>query len=285
MRKVVFLAVLVAALPALSAMAASSADEHMANWIGNQLKQSGKLHNYKINVEFHDGTAYLEGTVTSVEQRTIAVRLAEHVKGVKQVQYKLVIPGQEDEKPSNSNGDGRYQLTAALDSAAQADAQKDSHVVHAYQQPMEPMMERQPMMQSNMGNGMWMQRSNMPRPAGPMGGVCQAAGACPCNGGTPAMGSGMGGDMGGAPMGFVPQGSGRGPSYDNANMPAYAWPSYASYPNYAALTYPKQYSPTAWPYIGPFYPYPQVPLAWRKVSLEWDDGWWFLDFSSHNSNH
>jgi hypothetical protein len=86
-------------------------------------------------------------------------------------------------------------------------------------------------------------------------------------------------------MGFVPQGSGRGPSYDNASMPGYAWPSYSAYPNYAALSYPQQYSPTAWPYIGPFYPYPQVPLAWRKVSLEWDDGWWFLDFSAHNSSH
>ena len=56
------------------------------------------------------------------------------------------------------------------------------------------------------------------------------------------------------------------------------WPSYAAYPNYAAVTYPKQYSPTAWPYIGPFYPYPQVPLGWRKVNLQWDDGWWWLDF-------
>ena len=66
--------------------------------------------------------------------------------------------------------------------------------------------------------------------------------------------------------------------YDQPQLPAYAWPTYAPYPNYAALTYPKQYSPTAWPYIGPFYPYPQVPLGWRKVTLEWDDGWWFLDF-------
>ena len=66
--------------------------------------------------------------------------------------------------------------------------------------------------------------------------------------------------------------------YDSPNMPGYAWPSYASYPNYGALTYPKQYSPTAWPYIGPFYPYPQVPLGWRKVTLSWDDGWWSLDF-------
>ena len=66
--------------------------------------------------------------------------------------------------------------------------------------------------------------------------------------------------------------------YDHPNMPGYAWPSYAAHPNYAAVTYPKQYSATAWPYIGPFYPYPQVPLGWRKVTLEWDDGWWFLDF-------
>jgi hypothetical protein len=73
--------------------------------------------------------------------------------------------------------------------------------------------------------------------------------------------------------------SGAAPArYDQPCMPNYAWPSYAAYPNYAAVTYPKQYSPTAWPYIGPFYPYPQVPLGWRKVTLEWDSGWWFLDF-------
>ena len=68
--------------------------------------------------------------------------------------------------------------------------------------------------------------------------------------------------------------------FDHANLPNYAWPSYASYPNYAALAYPQQYSATAWPYIGPFYPYPQVPMGWRKVTLEWDDGWWYLDYQS-----
>lgn len=66
--------------------------------------------------------------------------------------------------------------------------------------------------------------------------------------------------------------------FDHPNLPAHAWPSYAAYPNYAGVTYPKQYSPAAWPYIGPFYPYPQVPLGWRKVMLQWDDGWWYLDF-------
>ncbi len=69
--------------------------------------------------------------------------------------------------------------------------------------------------------------------------------------------------------------------YEQPNMPNYAWPTYAAYPNYAQINYPRQYSPSAWPYIGPFYPYPQVPLGWRKVTLEWDDGWWFLDFESN----
>lgn len=80
--------------------------------------------------------------------------------------------------------------------------------------------------------------------------------------------------MPGAGPGAVPA------RFDNPNMPGYAWPSYAAHPNYAALTYPNQYSANAWPYIGPFYPYPQVPLGWRKVTLQWDDGWWFLDFRS-----
>lgn len=84
-----------------------------------------------------------------------------------------------------------------------------------------------------------------------------------------------------APMNYGEAGMGGGaPRYDQPNLPNYAWPSYAAYPNYAAVTYPKQYSPSAWPYIGPFYPYPQVPLGWRRVSLEWDDGLWYLDFSS-----
>ena len=85
--------------------------------------------------------------------------------------------------------------------------------------------------------------------------------------------------MGGQPVPMAPYAAAGAPRYDSPNMPNYAWPGYAAYPNYAALTYPQQYSPSAWPYIGPFYPYPQVPMGWRKISLEWDDGWWFLDFT------
>ena len=79
------------------------------------------------------------------------------------------------------------------------------------------------------------------------------------------------------PEAYGPQGPLPG-HYNQPNLPDYAWPAYANYPNYAQVTYPKSYSPKAWPYIGPFYPYPQVPLGWRKVTLEHNNGWWWLDF-------
>ena len=85
-----------------------------------------------------------------------------------------------------------------------------------------------------------------------------------------------------AQVAYAPEAYGvQGPmpgQYNRPNLPEYAWPSYACYPNYAEVSYPKQYSPKAWPFIGPFYPYPQAPLGWRKVSLEYQDGWWWLDF-------
>ncbi len=304
MRRVLYLALLATTLlPAIAASAETPAEKQMAGRIGNQFKKSGQLHNYTIGVSFHDGVASLEGTVTSAEQRNAAIHLAQQVKGVSRVECKLAIAGMRSSSDSHpSNGDDRYELSAALDRASRAvDDGDSSGVVHAYQQTSEyeaKPSQRSPMMMGNNGrNAMRSQRNNMPLPCRPnpgmmpirqasVQGVYQAGGPCAGGNGGPTMGAAGGGPgMGPMPSGFVPQGSGRGPSYDNASMPGYAWPSYASYPNYAALTYPQQYSPTAWPYIGPFYPYPQVPLAWRKVSLEWDDGWWFLDFSSHNSSH
>jgi nitrate reductase NapAB chaperone NapD len=92
----------------------------------------------------------------------------------------------------------------------------------------------------------------------------------------------------GTPVAYHPEAYGpQGPlpgQYNQPNLPDYAWPSYACYPNYAEVCYPKQYSPKAWPYIGPFYPYPQVPLGWRKTTLEWHDGWWWLDFDDGAPN-
>jgi BON domain len=305
MRKIVILAVLAATLvPAITASADTAAEKRMAQQIGSHLKQSGQLQNYRVQVKYQDGVAYLAGSVASAEQRDIAVRLAQQVNGVTHVICKLECPNEKHSNAGqsevNSGGD-RPELSAELDRASFEGAVNDaSGVMHAYEpadQGQAAPMQPNPMMQRQIARNTTpqMRRNNMPVPSRRMPGMmpvrqASATGVyqagCPtCNGGM-GPGMAMGGPGGGpAPAGFVPAGSGRGPSYDNAQMPGYAWPSYASYPNYAALTYPQQYSPTAWPYIGPFYPYPQVPLAWRKVSLEWDDGWWFLDFSSHNSSH
>jgi hypothetical protein len=131
-----------------------------------------------------------------------------------------------------------------------------------------PMMYPQPVYPQVYAQGYPMQMAAYPQPV-PMGAA--PMGAVPMNGGMPSP----------VPAHVPGMGGGVAPAmYDQPYLPNYAWPTYAAYPNYAALTYPKQYSPTAWPYIGPFYPYPQVPLGWRKVTLEWDDGWWFLDFSA-----
>lgn len=88
----------------------------------------------------------------------------------------------------------------------------------------------------------------------------------------------------GAAGGPVPEGSAGFSGATQASSPAYpnyAWPSYAPYPNFSAVGYPTAYPWQAFPNIGPFYPYPEVPLDWRAVTLRWDDGIWFLDFKKH----
>ncbi|MDR1384302.1 MAG: BON domain-containing protein [Planctomycetaceae bacterium] len=72
--------------------------------------------------------------------------------------------------------------------------------------------------------------------------------------------------------------------YDQPNVPNYAWPAYAAPNNVSQVAYPRLYCPDATPYIGPFNPYPQVPTGWRKVTLEWHDGYWWLDFDDGSAH-
>jgi hypothetical protein len=305
MRSVLFPASLAAMLLCVSlATAETAAEKSMAQQIGRQLKESGQLRNYRIGVKYQDGVAWLNGSVASAEQRDAAVRLTEQIAGVSHVVCQLDCPPATepigakaspklfqafDETQPTAGQGGPSGVVQAYANASPANAQRAANLQRTNRQVRR--------------NGA-LSRRNMPLPtpglaaAGSMSAVRQASaqsvqpasGPYPSAPGAMGMGGGASGQLAdgstqAVPVGFIHHGMGRGPSYENAQMPGYAWPSYASYPNYAALTYPQQYSPTAWPYIGPFYPYPQVPLAWRKVSLEWDDGWWFLDFSAHNSSH
>jgi hypothetical protein len=248
-------------------------------------KQDGSLKGFSIDLSVEQGSVWLSGRVASEEQQAKALDIARRIPGVKQVVNDL-------------------QVSAGKASPASA-TQKFASSVSKYfgGRGSEPSDERAIMQQvSNdeggaIGSGL--------DPSARRSGVVQAA---------PQAMSGYGGG-GGVPLAMAPArsinyqggvvtpegipgapvpmhmpGSGVGIAparYDHPSMPGYAWPSYAAYPNYAAVTYPKQYSASAWPYIGPFYPYPQVPLGWRKVTLEWDDGWWFLDFKDRRTpyNH
>ncbi len=69
---------------------------------------------------------------------------------------------------------------------------------------------------------------------------------------------------------------GPNPAMQPPPLPPYAWPTYAPYNNYSRVAYPLAYPYEQWPFIGPMYPFPRVPLGWRSVTLSWEDGhWWF----------
>ncbi len=108
------------------------------------------------------------------------------------------------------------------------------------------------------------------------------------DGGAPAYDAGAGVQGGmtsgiapGTPMPEGPAGSTGATQAAMPGYPNYAWPSYAPYPNASAVGYPTAYPWQAWPNIGPFHPYPEVPLDWRAVTLRWDDGIWWLDFKKN----
>jgi hypothetical protein len=76
----------------------------------------------------------------------------------------------------------------------------------------------------------------------------------------------------------VPLASPSQPAYDQTGpkLPAHSWPTYSPYPNMSRVAYPQAYPYNAFPFIGPFYPFPKVPMGWRSVKLEWEDGHWYL---------
>ena len=59
-------------------------------------------------------------------------------------------------------------------------------------------------------------------------------------------------------------------------LPPNVWPPYAPYSNTTPVAGPDAISSGGFPLIGPYYPDPKVPLGWRKVTLEWQDGHWWL---------
>ena len=273
----IILAATMASVVALAPAGLMAGDRETAQEIATSLHESGKLKAYKIRVKFEDGTVWLSGHVTNQHQAKLAASHISAMPNVKRVVNRLKVSGN-NRQQSRSQSAGRTNHSKNHATRTNPDVRTAAHAAaneHRTAQPATPIVPN--------GRGRVPQAlAQMPPaqiPGGPVYEGPVAGGTAyqgPVNGGMVYGGQGGGGPLPayvpGAPYPISPA------RYDQPYMPNHAWPSYAAYPNYAAVTYPKQYSPTAWPFIGPFYPYPQVPLGWRRVTLEWDDGWWMLDF-------
>jgi hypothetical protein len=275
--------------PAFRAAAESKEERAVAQQIAQNMKNSGKLKDYRVGVKYQDGVAWLMGTVTSPQQKKLAESIARKSEGVQSVVSKLEVSGTGDAQADLPPAKPQIRALDSLSNLPKLpDAMPESseEVVQpaslnlalstaGQAQKSQQMSKSRPARQLSKPR----RNGNMPVPyARTMQAPIEQAGygqyAGPAAGGMAPM-----------PMSNVPTTGVQNVRYDNPKMPGYAWPSYAAYPNYAGVSYPQQYSPTAWPYIGPFYPYPQVPLGWRKVTLEWDDGWWMLDFKDCKDCH
>jgi hypothetical protein len=306
MRRYVFrLAIL--SLAVLGPTVARADDQQIAQQIVQKLqaeKQAGGLKGFSIDLSVEEGTVWLSGRVANADQQAKALDIARRIPGVKQVVNDLDVAAASSPKAmftgmTNAVQQAMGRQTRRHDYDTEQVAGEESGAIgsgieHAGGRPVvqaaqpvgaTPNYYTSPAAQA--AGGYVQQatpvyagsRNQVPLAFAPSQQVAYNQGQVAADGYTTG---------GPTPMYMPGSGVGIAPArYDHPSMPGYAWPSYASYPNYAAVTYPKQYSPTAWPYIGPFYPYPQVPLGWRKVTLEWDDGWWMLDFKDRRTmyNH
>jgi hypothetical protein len=222
-------------------------NQEAAKQICNTLRDSGQLAGRKITVKYLNGTVWLQGQVADRNQFNQVVGTVMTTPGLsvnRVVSDSLTIESKSSAIALRSGANRAQPLPSSVSPSSSATLASMMQAV-----PTPP---------------------PAPVPTAPTATPSRLPAADATTSGVP-----------GAPLPMYAPGALGGPApirYDHPAMPAYAWPSYAAYPNYAAVTYPRQYSPTAWPYIGPFYPYPQVPLGWRKVNLQWDDGWWWLDF-------
>jgi osmotically-inducible protein OsmY len=224
-----------------SEAAAPASNQATAQAIAEALSASG-LAKYDIEVRFSNGTCTLGGSVASAEAGLQAEQAARSVPGVQNCVNRITCQGRPVAAPRQ-----QAVMPAGYPQPGMAP------------QGMAPGMD--PRMGMPPGTGMAMSPQQIQQM-----GLRQASGQAPVP---------MSAQSG---PGVIPAGGHL--VYNQPNVPEYAWPSYAAYDNTAAVSYPGQYDASAFPYIGPYYPYPQVPLGWRKSTLEWKDGSWNLKFSS-----
>jgi len=259
-------------------------DTQIAEFVKSRLQeeqQLGHLKGFNVDMRVDRGTVWFEGFVSNREQQMTILRTAQkagHLGVVQVVNDIEVRPSQAATSPYRPAG---YQQPQHQAEAAP--------VAYTRPAPQEPIYSDSPVesypaySNASYGGGSPLPFASCSDCAGSAQPSCGESYPAAPSYGAPSYGAASAS----APPAPAPiasygpgaPGPGAGGPSGPANLPGYAWPSYAAAPNYGAVSYPRQHSASAWPYIGPFYPYPQVPLGWRKVTLEWDDGWWQLDFN------
>ena len=245
-------------------------DQEIARQVATALKsqkESGRLKGFRVNLSVDRGTVWLEGDVASRDQRLMVLEAARRIPGVKQVVNELEI----------RKADPAVLVSQTTEPAATAAPQvtpipvaevapevvpipvaetKPAPAVEATPQVIpEAVVEAKPAAEKvaavtapPVGTAV--------APRQPQGlAAAPAAQLAQVPTGQQQLGYPV-------PMtyvaqvqppAYVPGHAASVPSpvartrYDHPQVPSYAWPTYASHPNYAAVTYPKQYSPTACP--------------------------------------
>jgi hypothetical protein len=235
---------LAAAVPAFGAP--PTRNQQTADAVAAVLRSHTGLARSFIQIETRQGLVTLGGTVATPALKAEAIARTKKVPGVIAVADRLRVSNDPRVRPV------QYQPGMAPPAGQPAQVAMGGLFHH--------------------GNG----NGNVAYDGAPMGGGMDGSmgyqGAGAAAGGTVATGPIQDGPLPEGPA------MGGGTAAAMPGQPNYAWPSYAPYPNFSAVGYPTVYPWQAWPNIGPFYPYPEVPLDWRAVTLRWDDGLWWLDF-------
>lgn len=218
----------------------ASADQRLADAVVRKLSETPGLNGYQVEIACLNGAVELEGRVKDAQQEIDLLRAVRAVKGVAKVNARL----------TTTSMIAPAQAVESLPQAGGAPAVSPAPV------PMAP---------NSFGGGTF---SPGPDTGMTPGGV--GYGGAPITG-APMSGGSFGTDP--TPIGMPPSAG----LYDSGppKMPPYAWPTYAPYNNYSRVGYPTDYPMNAFPFIGPYYPFPKVPLGFRAIKLEWEDGSWF----------
>jgi hypothetical protein len=237
---------------------ASSFNQATAEAVAGALRSSPNLSPYRIEIETQNGRATLTGTVSTPAEKAEALGLARRAGGVLAVVDHLRVAADSRIRPV------QYQIAGGRAGYAGAPG---GEIIYDGNVPgagpgMNPGMMNAGMMNAGMA-GAGMAGAGMVGPGMADPGTVNVPGAD------------------GGPMAEGPAGIPGATSSSMPRNPNYSWPSYAPYPNFSAVGYPTVYPWQAWPNIAAPYPYPEVPLDWRAVTLRWDDGIWWLDFKKN----